>query len=395
MCLSAFSNWYVRRWSERAHCGDRLERVPPFLEHPQVVAAWSAVRETSSIWGLSFWGPCVLTPSITLSSESIMQLGMKKSRQYAISLMKCHCLNGVPLGAMHGTIYFGMSDGVWHERQWPHSRDAFEETERCPACLLQNNLIRWSSWQRCSSFAECQSARGPKPKAFPSWGWIQKRKNWSADLTPRAASRVNNQHASMITTFAAVPGGIDDLRHTQGKIESGVSTDTPECAVDCIHPWWTTIGQNLSHTDDLIILAESGGSNGYRPWAWTSYLQTKWAAQNTLRRTVAPDPSGASKWNPLEHRLFCEVSKNWAGIALTDIDTILNLIKWTPPQTGLAVSAYPVKGAYQKGLKTSDQQKRDLGIEEDRAIPKGNYTLQPWARKNDLSNNKNHTLFFR
>ena len=123
----------------------------------------------------------------------------------------------------------------------------------------------------------------------------------------------------------AIPYGLYDLQANTGAFYVGLSHDTPQFAVDCIAAWWKDEGQQrYPHANELCIPADSGGSNGCRPHAWKYFLQHTLANPYNLTVTVAHYPAGTSKWNPIEHRLFSEVSKNWAGVPLESIETMLN-----------------------------------------------------------------------
>ena len=112
----------------------------------------------------------------------------------------------------------------------------------------------------------------------------------------------------------AIPYGIYDPRANTGTVFVGKSADTPAFAVDCIEKWWRTAGRKrYPYAEALQILADSGGSNGCTPRAWKFNLQQRLCNRHGLRVTVAHYPTAASKWNPIEHRLFCEISKNWGG----------------------------------------------------------------------------------
>ncbi len=125
--------------------------------------------------------------------------------------------------------------------------------------------------------------------------------------------------------------------------------DTPQFAVDSIRHWWRRRGRwQYPEARRLLIEADSGGSNGCRPRLWKYALQ-RWADEDGLAITVAHYPTGASKWNPVEHRLFGPISINWAGEPLDSLDKMLGLIRGTRTQTGLKVTAsctdkhYPLK----------------------------------------------------
>jgi hypothetical protein len=176
----------------------------------------------------------------------------------------------------------------------------------------------------------------------------------------------------------AIPYGIYDLRANRGCVFVGTSRDTPEFAVDAVEKWWRTEGQQrYQRAKHLAILADGGGSNSASARAWKYGLQTRLCNRHGLSVTVAHYPSGASKWNPIEHRLFSEVSKNWAGRPLDSYPTILNYLRTTTTTTGLRVTAHLVKKTYKKGIKISNAQMRQLDISTDKALPKWNYTLRP------------------
>jgi hypothetical protein len=176
----------------------------------------------------------------------------------------------------------------------------------------------------------------------------------------------------------AIPYGIYDMRANRGCVFVGTSRDTPEFAVDAVAKWWRTEGQpRYPRAEHLAILADGGGSNSATARAWKYGLQTRLCNRHSLSVTVAHYPSGTSKWNPIEHRLFSEISKNWAGRPLDSYQTILNYLRTTTTTTGLRVSAHLVKKTYEKGIKISNTQMRQLDISPDKDLPKWNYTLRP------------------
>lgn len=176
----------------------------------------------------------------------------------------------------------------------------------------------------------------------------------------------------------AVPYGIYDLLANRGTVFVGTSSDTPEFAVDSIESWWRSEGcRRYAHADRIAILADSGGSNGPTCRAWKYGLHRLLSARHGLTVTVAHYPSGASKWNPIEHRLFSEISKNWAGRPLDTHDTILNYLRTTRTTTGLRVRAHLVRKSYPKGVKIPDAHMRQLPITKDPSLPHWNYTIHP------------------
>ena len=163
-----------------------------------------------------------------------------------------------------------------------------------------------------------------------------------------------------------------------GYVYVGQSADTPQFAAEAIAQWWETIGRKLFPTaPQLLILADAGGSNGYRPRLWKQQLQRQLADRLGLEVTVCHYPTGTSKWNPVEHRLFGPISVNWAGIPLRTFETMLALIRGTTNQSGLKVEAFLVDKVYQKGLKVADEIMDSLNIERHSTCPKWNYTIRP------------------
>ena len=145
----------------------------------------------------------------------------------------------------------------------------------------------------------------------------------------------------------------------------GTSYDTPEFAVDAIEQWWRFEGQRrYRQTNRIAILADCGGSNGPSCRAWKYGLHRKLCERHGLNVTVAHYPSGASKWNPIEHRLFSEISKNWAGRPLDSYETILNYIRTTRTTTGLRLRAHLIRKQYEKGIKVPDSMMNELSIKK-------------------------------
>jgi hypothetical protein len=176
----------------------------------------------------------------------------------------------------------------------------------------------------------------------------------------------------------AVPYGVYDLQANRGTLFVGTSSDTPEFAVDCIEKWWRTEGQHRHpHEKHLIILADGGGSNASNSRTFKFGLQHRLCNLHGLTVEVAHYPPGASKWNPIEHRFFSELSKNWAGRPLDSHETILKYARTTKTTTGLRVRAHLVKRTYKRGIKISDAQMRELQITRDDNLPKWNYSILP------------------
>jgi hypothetical protein len=177
----------------------------------------------------------------------------------------------------------------------------------------------------------------------------------------------------------AVPYGVYDVTANRGFICVGTSGDTPAFAVDAIAAWWQTDGRAAfpPGTDRLLVLADAGGSNGCRIRAWKERLQVQICDQFGLTVTVCHYPTGCSKWNPIEHRLFSQISCNWAGVPLRTWDTVLGFIRGTTTATGLVVQAVFKPGEYPTGQKISDAEMAALNIEHNAICPTWNYTIRP------------------
>lgn len=176
----------------------------------------------------------------------------------------------------------------------------------------------------------------------------------------------------------AIPYGVYDEQANRGSVFVGTSYDTSEFAVDSIVKWWHYDGRRgYPDADQILILADGGGSNSPYRRTWKYALQTKLCDRHGLAVTVSHYPTGASKWNPIEHRLFSEISKNWAGQPLTSYETILNYIRTTKTSTGLTAKAYLVNKQYPKSVKISNQQMSTLALQKHETLPKWNYTLRP------------------
>jgi len=175
----------------------------------------------------------------------------------------------------------------------------------------------------------------------------------------------------------AIPYGIYDTQANRGAVFVGTSHDTPTFAVDAIAQWWRQEGcQRYPAARELFILADGGGSNGPRCRAWKKAIQDTLCTLG-LTVTVSHYPPGASKWNPIEHRLFSQISRNWAGEPLTDIDKILYFIRTTKTQTGLTVNAYLIPEIYDTGIKISDAEMRQLNLVPHQTLGRWNYTVHP------------------
>ena len=175
-----------------------------------------------------------------------------------------------------------------------------------------------------------------------------------------------------------IPYGIYDLKNNNGHVYCGITRDTSEFAVDCIYEWCMEYGRiAYPNQTEILILCDSGGSNSYRWRMWKWALQTKLADRLGLTIFVCHYPSGASKYNPIEHKMFSFISKNWAGEPLTSYNKALSFIKSTKTEKGLEVGASLIEKEYIVGLKVSKEQMDSLSIKRARVCPQWNYCIKP------------------
>ena len=195
------------------------------------------------------------------------------------------------------------------------------------------------------------------------------------DLAP---VEVNDHDFLSDATGVALPFGVYDVTANRGAVIVGVSHDTPAFAVHSIAQWWQLEGAaRYRNSRQLLILADGGGSNGCRPRAWKTELQSQLSNSFGLSVTVAHYPTGTSKYNPIEHRLFSEIQKNWAAEPLTSYQKILNFIRTTSTKTGLAVTAYLDRKKYETGQAPDDESVRKLRITRAKILPAWNYSISP------------------
>jgi Rhodopirellula transposase DDE domain len=166
----------------------------------------------------------------------------------------------------------------------------------------------------------------------------------------------------------------------------GISHNTAEFAVNCLVNWWNNYGKSAyDQSDGILILADGGGGNGYNLRSWKKGLQDKICDPFGLTVTVSHYPPGCSKWNPVEYRLFSQISMNWAGKPLRDLDTMLAYIRGTTTITGLMVEAHLDQEIYRKGRQVSKRQMNDLCLSSHDICPTWNYTISPRSLTQALS----------
>lgn len=175
----------------------------------------------------------------------------------------------------------------------------------------------------------------------------------------------------------AIPYGVYDLANNEGWVSVGITHDTAEFAAATIRRWWQQMGRaRFPKATDLLITADSGGSNAARTRLWKVALQ-ELANATGLTLTVCHFPPGTSKWNKIEHRLFSFITQNWRGKPLVTVQAIVELIGNTRTTKGLVVKAALDPNEYPSGKKVSDQQLDQVQLERHRFHGDWNYTIRP------------------
>ncbi len=189
---------------------------------------------------------------------------------------------------------------------------------------------------------------------------------------------VNIYDFPSIAVGKACPYGIYDLWRNQGVVFIGTSADTSEFAVDCIAAWCQAEGKTYyPQAPVILILCDGGGSNSYRTRLWKRQLQRELADKQGLAVMVCHYPTGASKWNPIERRMFSLISNNWAGQPLTSYETVINYIQTTRSKKGFSARAELVEQVYKTKIKVSDAEMKALNLTRHPVCPQWNYTIIP------------------
>jgi transposase len=203
-------------------------------------------------------------------------------------------------------------------------------------------------------------------------------KNGGREWQPKAQPEQVNVHDFPDDAVGkAIPYGVFDMTRNEAWVSVGQDHDTPAFAVASIRQWWKTMGRRAYiDATELLITADAGGSNGYRPRAWKLELQAL-ADEMGLRIRVCHFPPGTSKWNKIEHRLFCHITRNWRGKPLTSFETIVNLIGSTRTTKGLHVKARMDKRRYPTGVEINKTEMKRLALVRDEFHGDWNYQLSP------------------
>jgi hypothetical protein len=203
-------------------------------------------------------------------------------------------------------------------------------------------------------------------------------RNAGSDWRPKGDPHRVKVHDFADKEFGKVaPYGVYDIAVDAGWVSLGITHDTAAFAVASIRTWLERIGRKrYPNARELTITADCGGSNGARVRLWKVELQ-KLADETGLTIKVRHYPPGTSKWNKIEHRLFCRITQNWRGRPLTDHATIIDLIAATTTKTGLKVEAVLDTTVYEKGIKIRDAEMKGLNIRGDAFHPEWNYAVVP------------------
>jgi len=174
-----------------------------------------------------------------------------------------------------------------------------------------------------------------------------------------------------------IPYGVYDEATNTGWVSVGIDHDTAAFAVETVRRWWRHMGSKVyPRAKRLLITADGGGSNGSRCRLWKVELQ-RLADEIGLHISVCHFPPGTSKWNKIEHRMFCHITENWRGRPLVSREVVVNLIGHTTTKTGLAIRSALDENRYPTGREVTAQQMESLAIKQDKFHGEWNYTLQP------------------
>ena len=203
-------------------------------------------------------------------------------------------------------------------------------------------------------------------------------KNGGSDYGPEGEPTLVNAHDFEDKELGkVVPYGIYDIGANLGYVSLGIDHDTGEFAVNGIRLWLDRMGRERYPTmTSVMITADGGGSNGSRLRLWKTSLQ-QLADETGLTFQVCHYPPGTSKWNKIEHRMFCHITQNWRGTPLIDRLTVIELIANTTTSTGLRIRCELDPATYTKGIKVSDAEMTTLNITRDEFHPEWNYAIAP------------------
>lgn len=205
--------------------------------------------------------------------------------------------------------------------------------------------------------------------------------NGGREYEPQGQPRQTDTHDFPDKTKGkAVPYGVYDIHRDEALVSVGISHDTAQFAVAAIRLWWKKLGKKqYKFRKRLLITADSGGSNSSRNRLWKLELQ-RLADETGLIIEVCHYPPGTSKWNKIEHRLFCHITRNWRGVPLETHEVVVSSIGATRTASGLEVHAWHDTSTYEKGIKVSDEQLAECLIKRNEFHGEWNYEIHPRKR---------------
>jgi hypothetical protein len=201
-------------------------------------------------------------------------------------------------------------------------------------------------------------------------------REWHPKRTPE---HVRSKDFPDKTRGKGIPYGVYDLGTNTGWVSVGIDHDTARFATETLRRWWQHMGSRVyPRARELLVTADAGGSNGYRVRLWKVALQ-ELADAIGLRISVCHFPPGTSKWNKIEHRMFCHITENWRGRPLVSRQVIVNLISHTTTRTGLTITAELDMNTYPLGIKVPDEELAAVRLQKDEFHGDWNYTILPRA----------------
>jgi Rhodopirellula transposase DDE domain len=197
---------------------------------------------------------------------------------------------------------------------------------------------------------------------------------WEPEGQPR---RVKSKDFPDKKLGKVAPYGVYDQTVNEGWVSVGITHDTAEFAVESIRRWWSRMGHQVyPGASELLVTADSGGSNASRSRLWKVCLQ-KLADELGLKISVCHFPPGTSKWNKIEHRMFCRITENWRGRPLVSHEVVVNLIGSTRTRTGLRIQAELDTTSYETGVKVTNKELEAVRLRKDKFHGEWNYTILP------------------
>lgn len=205
--------------------------------------------------------------------------------------------------------------------------------------------------------------------------------NVGREYRPKGAPQEVDTHDFPDQTLGkAVPDGVYDIAENEAMVSIGVSSDTAEFAVEAIRRWWKELGQvRYGLPSRLLITADSGGSNAHRSRLWKLELQ-QLANDTGMKIEVCHYPPGTSKWNKIEHRLFCHITRNRRGVPLETHQVVVNLVGSTKTNEGLEVHCWLDEGQYKTGRKVTDDEMQSIRLKRNSFHGDWNYEIQPQSK---------------